>query len=139
MANIDRAVTLLSGLGSVEAVSAAVSSRPWGYESDAEFLNVGVNLRTGLGPQELLCGLKNIEKEIAPGGEHRDASGGYIDREIDLDIIAMGALTVNLPGLQIPHPLMSQRDFVLKPMAELMPEWTHPLTGRTCQEMLTAL
>ncbi len=135
-ANIARAVDLLSRLGRVLGVSAAVSSAPWGYESDAEFLNLGVNLATELSPESLLAGLKEIEKEISPVGEHRDASGAYQDREIDLDLIAYGEMTLETEKLTLPHPRMHLREFVLAPMAELLPEWRHPLSGLSCQEML---
>ena len=137
--NIDRAVALLSALGSVVAVSSPVRSMPWGYQSDSEFVNLGVNLESELDPHALLCGLKSIERQIAPGGEHRDADGRYADREIDLDLIAAGSRTVDLPDLKVPHPLMSRRAFVLEPMMSLMPDWRHPQTGLSCEEMLAAL
>lgn len=137
--NIDRAVALLSALGNVESVSSPVCSKPWGYESDAEFLNLGVNLDSELDPQTLLRGLKSIENRIAPGGMHRNVNGGYADREIDLDLIAAGDLVVDTPDLKVPHQYMSRRVFVLRPMAELMPDWRHPLTGLSCKEMLAAL
>ena len=139
MVNIDRAVALLSSLGSVEAVSGPVRSLPWGYESDAEFVNVGVNLQTALDPSALLEGLKAIERQIAPGGSHRDSEGRYADREIDLDLIALDDRVVDLPDLQVPHPLMALRPFVLQPMDDLLPQWRHPRTGLTCKEMLSAL
>ncbi len=138
-ANIARAVDLLDNVGEVKAVSAPVLSAPWGYDSEEEFMNVGVNLDTELSPTQLLARLKYIEREIAPAGAHRDASGGYQDREIDLDLISYGDLTVETTELTVPHPRMLLRQFVLEPMAELMPEWRHPRSGLSCKEMLQKL
>ncbi len=135
-ASIDRAVALLSDLGEVRAVSSPFVSRAWGYESDNEFLNVGVNLETDLPSLDLLEGLKRIERQIAPEGTHRTVDGGYADREIDLDLIARGAELISTPELTLPHPRMRQRAFVLGPLAELMPEWRHPKTHLTASEML---
>ena len=135
-ANIARAVDLLANCGEVIKVSSMVSSAPWGYDSDAEFLNLGVNLETELNPEELLYHLQEIERTISPDGEHRDASGQYRDREIDLDLIACGDLTLETESLTLPHPRMHQRRFVLQPMAELMPQWRHPRSRLSCQEML---
>lgn len=135
-ANIARAVDLLSNIGNVISVSSPVCSAPWGYDSDAEFLNLGVNLETELSPVELLSRLQEIEKIISPEGEHRDASGDYLDREIDLDLIAYGDMTLQTDTLTLPHPRMHLRRFVLEPMAELLPQWRHPESGFSCQEML---
>lgn len=136
MANIDRAVSLLSRLGQVESISSPVTSRAWGYDSTAEFLNVGVNLQTECDPAALLVGLKLIERQIAPYESHRDAEGRYADRTIDLDIITYGAECVQTPELTVPHALMSQRDFVLRPLAEILPSWRHPKLGVNAAEML---
>lgn len=134
--NIDRAVTLLSNAGMISAISAPVNSAPWGFDSDSDFLNVGVNLETRLTAMELLSELKCIEHEISPNGKHRTENGDYADREIDLDLIAYGNEIVESENLTLPHPRMTQRRFVLEPMASLMPEWRHPGNGMTCEEML---
>lgn len=136
-ANIARAVDLLSDVGEVIKISSAVSSSPWGYDSDSEFLNIGVNLETECLPEALLSRLKEIEREISPVGEHRDASGAYKDREIDLDLISYGDKVVESAALTLPHPRMHLRRFVLQPMAELLPKWRHPLSGLSCEEMLS--
>ena len=136
MTNIDRAVAFISEIGQVRAVSAPVYSSPWGYVSDSEFMNVGVNLDVDLSPSDLLAALKRIEREMAPDESHRTPDGTYADRSIDLDIIAYGTEVVDSPELTLPHPRMSEREFVLGPMAEIMPQWRHPENGLLPSEML---
>ncbi|MDE6536021.1 MAG: 2-amino-4-hydroxy-6-hydroxymethyldihydropteridine diphosphokinase [Muribaculaceae bacterium] len=135
-ANIARAIDLLADVGEVLKVSDTVSSAPWGFESDLEFLNVGVNLETECSPRELLFRLQEIERKISPDGEHRNSAGDYQDREIDLDLIAYGDEVLETDNLTLPHPRMHLRRFVLQPMAELLPQWRHPLNGLSCEEML---
>lgn len=136
MTNIDRAVAFISKIGQVRAVSSPVVSPPWGYVSDSEFVNVGVNLDVDLSSSELLDALKRIEREIAPDESHRTAQGEYADRSIDLDLIAYGTEVADTPELTLPHPRMSEREFVLEPMAEIMPQWRHPKNGLSPSEML---
>ena len=136
MYNIDRAVAFLSEAGRVDAVSRPFTSRAWGFDSDSDFVNVGVNLETELSPVDLLEAVKRIERQIAPGESHRDFEGRYADRTIDLDIIAYGDVVVESADLTVPHPLMGEREFVLRPLIDLMPEWRHPITGKTSAEML---
>lgn len=136
MSNIDRAVAFISEIGVVRAVSSPVVSAPWGYASNSEYINIGVNLDVDLSPSDLLAALKRIEREIAPDESHRTADGEYADRTIDLDLIAYGNETADAPELTLPHPRMSERKFVLEPMAEIMPQWRHPENGLTPSEML---
>ena len=136
MTNIDRAVAFISEIGVVRAVSAPVFSAPWGYVSDSEFMNVGLNIDVELSPFDLLAALKRIERLIAPDESHRTADGEYADRTIDLDLIAYGTEVADAPELTLPHPRMAEREFVLRPMVEIMPHWRHPKNGLTPSEML---
>jgi 2-amino-4-hydroxy-6-hydroxymethyldihydropteridine diphosphokinase len=126
-------------IGTVTATSSPVESEPWGFSSPNRFINVGVNVDTALSPLEILARLKAIERAIAPNSSHRDASGAYADRCIDLDLIALDSLTLNTPTLQVPHPQMHLRSFVLKPLAEILPEWRHPVLHTTAAEILGTL
>lgn len=82
--------------------------------------------------------LQEIQRSIDPS-PHRDAEGRYIDRVIDIDLIAIDDWVVDTPELTLPHPRMHLRDFVLIPLAGLAPTWRHPLTGKTATQHLSAL
>ncbi len=117
-----------------------IESEPWGYESGNRFLNLGLMVKTvgDVDPEELLETLQQAEREV-DGRPHRDEAGRYVDRAIDIDLIAVDDKTADSAGLQLPHPRMSEREFVLRPMAFLDPGWRHPLTGKTAQEMIDDL
>lgn len=127
-ANIDLAVTLILHQKITSAIkrSTFYRSEPWGFDSDGEFLNIDVMFDTSLEPLELLDRLQAIQAEVSKA-PHRDAAGNYIDRPIDLDIISIDGQVIDHPRLQVPHPLMHRRLFVLEPLAELDPTWHHPI------------
>lgn len=116
-------------------ISHVVESAPWGFDSTNSFLNVGMMFRADLAPEEILDRLQEIERSISPSS-HRDSSGGYVDRVIDIDIIAIDTLKMETPRLTLPHPRLAERSFFLEPMAELAPGWRHPDSGLTPREML---
>ena len=139
--NIKRAVSSLRQLASVPssvAVSDPFRSSPWGFVSSNEFINVGMSLDCVLDPEPLLQATQRIQRSIS-SASHRDASGAYIDRIIDIDIIAIDDLVISSESLVVPHLHIAERDFVLAPMAEIAPNWRHPLTGLTAAEMLENL
>ncbi len=112
-----------------------VESDPWGFDSTNRFVNIGLAIESSLDPEEVLSRLQAIEKSISPRG-HRRWDGSYNDREIDIDIMASDGEPYASKTLQIPHRHLAQRDFFLKPLAELAPDWRHPETGLTASEML---
>ena len=93
-------------------------SHPQGFDSNNDFINLGVTLETSLEPLQLLRELQSIEKEI-DATSHRDADGLYIDRKIDIDLITFGNWELQSYQLILPHPRMAERDFVMIPMREL--------------------
>lgn len=101
-----------------------VRDQPW-------FLNLVVETETSLLPRQLLSTIRRIEKNL---GRRRVVAKG--PRTIDVDILLFGRFVVDTPELQIPHPRMTARRFVLEPLAELAPELRHPITRRTVREML---
>lgn len=104
-----------------------VENQPW-------FLNQVLECETDLFPRQLLGRLQKIERAM---GRKRTIAKG--PREIDLDIVLFGNAVVKAPELEIPHPRMMERRFVLEPLAELVPEKKHPGTRKTMREMLAAV
>lgn len=135
--NLSRAVAaIISLLDSPSySVSDIVESEPWGFESAHLFLNIGLAVETNLPPMALLEIALQAEK-LCNASPHRNASGGYIDRTADIDLIALGKTVCNTPRLTLPHPRMHLRPFVLRPMLQLEPEWSHPILGLTLQQMI---
>ena len=133
--NLYRAVVALAAQTLECAVSSIVESEPWGFESENRFMNLGVSFNSDIEPQEMLDRIHDIERSLG-SASHRDADGGYIDRLVDIDIVAIDDLVIDTPTLQVPHPHLPERDFFLIPMQQLAPDWRHPVTGLTATEML---
>ena len=122
----------LGALGNVKLQSSVYKTEPVGYADQPCFLNAVVALETDLEPCILLKKLLTIEKEFG-----RDRSAGIPNgpRTLDLDILLVGGLELNEPGLVLPHPRMAARAFVLVPLAEiaprlLLPGSRKPVAGR---------
>jgi len=111
--------------------SSIYETEPRGFLDQPWFLNQVVEAETTLFPRQLLARLLKIEQEM---GRQRTIPNG--PRIIDLDILLFGNTVIHLPGLEIPHPRMAERRFVLEPLAELAPAVRHPRTGRSVREML---
>ncbi len=86
----------------------------------------------------MLKSLLDIEKSIS-SASHRDESGNYVDRIIDIDLIAYDDLIIDSEALTLPHPRMHLREFVLRPLALLWPDWRHPILDLTAQELLDSM
>lgn len=140
LASLEQAVARLREWPGIEVsrVSRHVTTAPWGFSSDNEFINQAVEVVTTLSPEALLEALQTVERTIDPS-PHRDRDGGYIDRRIDIDMIAYGDTVLSTDSLTLPHPRAHLRDFVLIPMAEIAPSWRHPLSGLTASQLLERL
>ena len=118
---IRRAVTLIGQrVGVVVRQSSLIETEPWGFESEHRFLNGVICCVTPLTPRQLLEATQQIERELGRN-KKTSATRNYTDRPIDIDILLYDDLTVDEPDLQIPHPLMQQRDFVMNPLHEIFP------------------
>ena len=104
-------------VGKVLRVSSFIETEPWGFESDNTFVNAVILCETTLTPRQVLCATQKIEREM--GRKKKSTDGGYADRCIDIDILLYDDLRVDEPDLQIPHPLMLKRDFVMIPLREI--------------------
>ena len=125
-----RALSELDLLGELRTVSSIYETEPLG-QSTQPFLNQVVELKTDLLPAELLMHLKKIEKKLG-----RKKRAHWAEREIDLDILLFGSLSLWRPELQIPHAELAHRRFVLAPLAEIAPELPHPALGLSMHELL---
>jgi 2-amino-4-hydroxy-6-hydroxymethyldihydropteridine diphosphokinase len=111
-------------IGAVQRVSSFIETEPWGFESEHPFLNAAVMVLTTLSPIECLDATQQIERELGKTEAHatkREESSltSYHNRPIDIDILLYDDWTVDEPDLQIPHPLMHERDFVMIPLREI--------------------
>lgn len=117
--NIQEAIRLIDVcIGHVDLKSSIIATAPWGFESDNEFVNAAVGCLTTMSPLEVLAATQNIERRM--GRKEKSHDGHYHDRIIDIDILMYDNLEINLPQLQLPHPLMHQRDFVMIPLKEII-------------------
>jgi 2-amino-4-hydroxy-6-hydroxymethyldihydropteridine diphosphokinase len=128
-ANLRAAIQRLAVL----RVSPTYETEPLDYTDQAWFLNLVVEIETELSPHELLAKTSGIEHEL---GRVRDIPNG--PRTIDIDILLYGDEVIEETDLQIPHPRMAERRFVLAPLADLAPDLRHPVTHRTVREMLAS-
>lgn len=132
--NLSNALILLENSGiHVLRKSRYYKSKAWGFESSHLFINQAIEVSTLSNPIDLLQRIQQIEDAM---GRERKMEGRYEDRIIDIDIILYGNAMVQLPNLIIPHPEMTGRQFVLKPICELIPQTKHPLLKKTMQQLL---
>ena len=119
--NLSRAQELIGReVGTVVSASDIIETEPWGFESSNRFLNMAVKVETTLQPLEVLHTTQEIERKL--GRTQKSVNREYHDRMIDIDILLYDDLVMNTPELTIPHPLMYQREFVMKPLSQIAPE-----------------
>ena len=117
--NLNKAIKLMEEqIGVLLRQSAFLETEPWGFQSDNSFVNAAICMETELDPFEVLERTQKIEREM--GRTVKSTNGEYHDRIIDIDILLFDDLKINTPRLTIPHPLMSQRDFVMIPLREIL-------------------
>ncbi|MDI1307041.1 MAG: 2-amino-4-hydroxy-6-hydroxymethyldihydropteridine diphosphokinase [bacterium] len=131
--NIERCLQLIhQEVGTVIKVSKVYETPSWGFDSDA-FYNCALVIHTFSSANKILTQVLKIEKRL---GRIRSEELGYQSRIIDIDLIAFDSAIIETEKLQIPHPLMQNRKFVLLPIQDLNLDWKHPILKKTISELL---
>jgi 2-amino-4-hydroxy-6-hydroxymethyldihydropteridine diphosphokinase len=139
----DRAKNLSIAISQIELIvgksvvqSSIYISAPLGFKAETDFFNQVVSIESDLEPRDLLAKLKLIESQM---GRRKTKESGYESRIIDLDIVDYKGHVYHFDDLAIPHAQMHLRDFVLLPLAEIEPEWIHPISGESVSQLIIQL
>ncbi|RJR22736.1 MAG: 2-amino-4-hydroxy-6-hydroxymethyldihydropteridine diphosphokinase [Nitrospiraceae bacterium] len=131
--NCKNAIRLLTEKGiAVIKRSSMIKTKPWGVTEQPDFINMAIEIETVLKPEELLHLLKKIEIEAGRQPAYR-----WGPRAVDLDILLYDDLVMKTPELDIPHPHIAEREFVLRPLAEIAPDLMHPVIRKSIKKLLT--
>ncbi|MCL4114211.1 UNVERIFIED_CONTAM: hypothetical protein GTU68_031856 [Idotea baltica] len=129
---LTRARILISlHIGAILSISKLYETAPWGELDQANFLNQAISIKTRLAPEELMQAIIKIEKIL--GKEKRTKWG---PRTIDIDILLYNNDIINQANLEIPHPRMLSRNFVLIPLSEIAEEVIHPIAKKSIKELV---
>ena len=129
---LDEAIKEMSKIGKIAIRSSLYETAPWGFESENPFYNQIVVYNTELTPEEVLDQCQATEKKL---GRVRTGTQ-FSSRTMDIDILFYGSQIIDTPRLTIPHPRIAQRNFVLCPLNEIMPDFIHPVSGKKISELL---
>ena len=128
--NLRRAIGLLRRYVRPRKASSVYETAPWGFYQQPHFLNCILEVTATLSPRQVLSSVKSLEREMG-----RQPGVRYGPRLIDVDILFYGGQTLEHPDLQIPHPRLHQRAFVLVPLAALAPQVFHPTLTLTVAQL----
>jgi len=140
----DRQATITNAIGDIQALetvtlveqSSIIETPPVGDIQQGPYLNSVIHVQTTTNARDLLESLLNIE---TTHGRNRSQEQRWGPRTLDLDLIVFGDQVIDQPGLQVPHPRMHQRSFVLIPLAEIAPDILLPVHNETPRQLLKAL
>jgi 2-amino-4-hydroxy-6-hydroxymethyldihydropteridine diphosphokinase len=130
-ANLEFALASLAKEATILKASSYYETEPVGFKDQPWFLNQAIELDTLLTPTELLAICQKIENA---GGRIRTFLNA--PRTLDLDILFYGNIVVSREDLIIPHPRLADRRFVLEPLAQIAPEFVHPVLGKSIRQLL---
>lgn len=135
--NLNTALERLGRLASTRILRSSgwIETAPAGGPTQGMFLNGVARIETRLAPQRLLGSLQEIEQTLGRPKIHPPLS----PRAIDLDLLTYDQMILQEPDLVLPHPKMQERIFVLAPLSEIAPDWTHPTLKKSAAELLELL
>lgn len=130
-------------VGTVECRSRIYRTKAWGFEAD-DFRNQVLVVESELEPLALLDAVNDIERRLGRDRTEeqkvKSATGArYAPRSVDIDILFYDALVIESERLTLPHPRIAEREFVLEPLVEVLPQWQHPLSGKSVEQMFEEL
>ena len=129
-ANLQAAIQGLAERLAITAVSPIYQTPPWGVTDQPDFLNLCLAAKTNLPPVELLTFVKNLEVELG-----RQPAKRWGPRLIDIDILFYANQLIETENMTIPHPRLAERAFVLRPLADIAPDFVHPALGETMADL----
>lgn len=119
-------------VGTVERCSSVLESKAWGFEAGERFLNQVLVVTTSLDPQQVLARCQQIERQL---GRIRKSGPRYVSRTMDIDLLFYDDRAIDSDGLTVPHPRIAERDFVLAPLEEVLPDYVHPVLKKTIRQL----
>ena len=133
LANLKKTISLLKVEGAeISLVSSVFKTEPWGYISESWFYNMVLKVDIRLELKSFFTILQGIEKEM---GRLEKTTEGYADRIIDIDILFFNEVIIQEDNLQVPHPRLHLRKFVLEPLKEVLPDLIHPVLKKSIREL----
>lgn len=138
---LHRTATLLAErVGVIVSRSRIYTSTAWGFSSEEPFANQALTLETSLSPIEVLDAVLGVEQLVGRNREQeardKELSGErYASRIVDVDVMFCDKEVICLPRLQVPHPLLHEREFALEPLCEIMADFRHPQLGRSLKDI----
>lgn len=122
-------------VGRIVSVSEVLESEPWGFESDTSFLNQAIMVETEKAPLDVLKTILEIEMQMGRTRKNEQ----WTSRTIDIDILSSEDLIFQSDGLTIPHKHLHEREFALRPLSQIAPNWIHPILLRTSLQLIDEL